>query len=124
MGASHGGGALSGKDGATVSRAATYGARWAARSLVDAKLCRRCTVQLSYSPGAAPVIHVDSYGTAKACGKTDAELATMLGRNFDFRTGCLQRDLGLKAPQFQNYSSYGHLGRDPAPAWEKSKELK
>merc|ERR1719162_2868307 len=66
---SHGGGSLSGKDGATICRAATYGARWAARSLVAAKLCRRCLVQLSYSPGTAPVsVRVESYGTAKACG--------------------------------------------------------
>lgn len=124
--ASHGGGSLSGKDGATISRAATYGARWAARSLVDAKMCRRCLVQLSYTPGTAPVsVRVESYGTAKACGKTDAQLAEVLLRNFDFRPGCLQRDLGLKAPQFQAYSSYGHLGRsDPESAWEKPKELK
>lgn len=122
---SHGGGSLSGKDGATICRAATYGARWAARSLVDAKLCRRCVVQLSYLPGSTPVVRVDSYGSAKACGKTDAELATMLMRNFDFRPGCLQKSLGLKAPQFQAFSSHGHFGRsDPEPEWEKPKELK
>jgi len=125
---SHGGCSLSGKDGATICRAATYGARWAARSLVDAKMCRRCSVQLSYTPGSSPVsVRVDSYGTSKAFGKTDAELASMLLRNFDFRPGCLQRDLGLKAPQFQTFSSYGHLGRsdlEAQPAWEKSKELK
>merc|ERR1719316_1140391 len=84
---SHGGGSLSGKDGATTCRAATYGARWAARSLVAAKMCRRCLVQLSYSPGNSPVsVRVESYGTAKACGKTDAELAQVLLRSFDFRT--------------------------------------
>jgi len=126
---SHGGGSLSGKDGSKVHRSATYGARWAARSLVDARLCRRCLVQLSYSPASPqPVsLHVNSFGTAKAFGKSDAELLNILQRNFDFRPACLQRDLGLKAPQFQNYSAYGHLGRldlDPLPPWEKSKDLK
>lgn len=125
--ASEGSGSLSGKDGSTIHRAATYGARWAARSLVDAKLCRRCVVQLSYSPGSPqPVsVHVQSFGSAKASSKTDAELASILLRNFDFRPGCLQRDLGLKAPQFQNYACYGHLGRtDLDSPWEKSKDLK
>lgn len=123
---SHGGGSLSGKDGGTICRAATYGARWAARSLVDAKLCRRCTVQVNFTPGSSPVsVRVDSYGTCKAFGKTDAELANVLMRNFDFRPGILQRDLNLKAPQFQTFSSYGHLGlSDLEPAWENSKVLK
>jgi len=122
---SHGGGSLSGKDGATISRSATYGARWAARSLVEAKMCRRCLVQLSYSPGSAVSVRVESYGTAKAFGKTDSELANVLLRSFDFRPGCLQRDLGLKAAQFQAFSSYGHFGRsDPVTTWEKPKELK
>ena len=30
----------------------------------------------------------------------------------------------LQVPQFQSFSSYGHLGRsEPEPAWEKPKEL-
>merc|ERR1719161_3011185 len=64
---SHGGGSLSGKDGSTICRAGTYGARWAARSLVEAKLCRRCLVQLSFSPGSPqPVsVSVNSYGSCK-----------------------------------------------------------
>jgi len=124
---SAGGGSLSGKDGSRVSRSAAYGARWAARSLVEARLCRRCKVQLSYSPvSTQPVsLHVDSYGTAKAFGKTDKELQDIISRSIDFRPGCLQRDLGLKVPQFQKYSAYGHFGRtDLDLPWEKPKELK
>nr|CAD7199648.1 unnamed protein product [Timema douglasi] len=50
----HGGGAFSGKDFTKVDRSATYAARWVAKSLVKAGLCRRCLVQwvlcnLSYS---------------------------------------------------------------------------
>lgn len=123
----HAGGSPSGKDGARVGRGAAYGARWAARSLVAARLCKRCLVQLSYSPGEAQPssVHVDSYGTAKACGKTDAELTAIVLQNFDLRLGCLQRDLGLKAPQFQQLAACGHVGRtDLDLAWEKSKELR
>jgi len=123
---SHGGLSMSGKDASRVCRSATYGARWAARSLVAARFCKRCQVQLSYSPASTQpaAISVDSYGTAKSCGKTDSELASIIARNFDFRPGCLQRDLGLKAPIFQKLATYGHLGRtDIELAWEKPKEL-
>nr|CAD7407953.1 unnamed protein product [Timema poppensis] len=41
----HGGGAFSGKDFTKVDRSATYAARWVAKSLVKAGLCRRCLVQ-------------------------------------------------------------------------------
>jgi len=120
-------GSMSGKDSTKISRSATYGARWAARSLVAANLCARASVQLSYIPGSAePVsVSVNSYGSAKSRGKTDSELAEILIRSFDFRPASLQRELGLKSPQFQKVSAYGHLGRtDLDLAWEKRKELK
>lgn len=42
----HGGGAFSGKDWTKVDRSATYAARWIAKSLVAAKLARRCLIQV------------------------------------------------------------------------------
>jgi hypothetical protein len=42
----HGGGAFSGKDPTKVDRSAAYAARWIAKSLVKAGLCRRCLVQV------------------------------------------------------------------------------
>lgn len=42
----HGGGAFSGKDYTKVDRSAAYAARWVAKSLVIAKLCRRVLVQV------------------------------------------------------------------------------
>lgn len=42
----HGGGAFSGKDFTKVDRSAAYAARWVAKSLVKAGLCRRCLVQV------------------------------------------------------------------------------
>lgn len=42
----HGGGAFSGKDYTKVDRSAAYAARWVAKSLVKAQLCRRVLVQV------------------------------------------------------------------------------
>lgn len=42
----HGGGAFSGKDFSKVDRSAAYAARWVAKSLVKAGLCRRALVQV------------------------------------------------------------------------------
>merc|ERR1711992_89134 len=73
----HGGGAFSGKDPSKVDRSAAYAARWVARSLVDASLCRRCLVQVSYGIGLAhPLsVFVDSYGTGLY---SDADLTKII----------------------------------------------
>lgn len=42
----HGGGAFSGKDCTKVDRSGAYAARWVAKSLVKAKLCKRVLVQV------------------------------------------------------------------------------
>lgn len=46
----HGGGAFSGKDYTKVDRSAAYAARWVAKSLVKAGLCRRVLVQVGETP--------------------------------------------------------------------------
>jgi len=120
----HGGGAFSGKDPTKVDRSAAYAARWAAKSLVAAKLCKRVIVQLSYAIGVPePLsVYVDTYGTA--IGKTDAELLAIVKANFDFRPGCLMRDLKLARPVYQASAAYGHFGRDNADfTWETPKQL-
>jgi|LauGreDrversion4_2_1035121.scaffolds.fasta_scaffold13057_5 S-adenosylmethionine synthetase len=124
---SHGGGAFSGKDTTKVDRSAAYAARWAAKSLVANGLCHRVLVQLSYAIGVVqPLsIHVDTYGSA-AKGYSDTDLRNIVVRNFDFRPGCIQRDLDLKKPQFQALAAYGHMGRTdlkPMPKWEEIKDL-
>ena len=45
----HGGGAFSGKDSTKVDRSAAYAARWVAKSLVKAGLCKRVLVQVRYN---------------------------------------------------------------------------
>merc|ERR1712158_347577 len=119
----HGGGAFSGKDYTKVDRSAAYAARWVAKSLVKAKLCRRCLVQVSYAIGVAePLsIMVMDYGTSS---KSSHELTEIVKKNFDLRPGRIVKDLNLKKPIFQKTSSYGHFGReDPDFNWEKPKTL-
>jgi len=121
----HGGGAFSGKDTTKVDRSAAYAARWVAKSLVAAGLCKRAIVQLSYAIGVNhPLsIFVDSYGTATN-GRTDTELTEIVKKNFDLRPGCIIRDLNLKRPMLRKTAAYGHFGRsDPDFTWEKPKEL-
>lgn len=117
----HGGGAFSGKDYTKVDRSAAYAARWVAKSLVKAELCRRCLVQVSYAIGVAEplAITVMSYGTSSI---SDNDLIEVVKNNFDLRPGAIVKDLNLKSPIFQKTSTYGHFGRDEF-AWEKPKSL-
>jgi len=117
----HGGGAFSGKDYTKVDRSGAYAARWIAKSLVAAKLCRRCLVQVSYAIGVAKPLSVfiNTYGTG---AKTDEELLAIIDRNFDLRPGRLVKDLNLNRPIYHKTASYGHFGRDDVP-WEEVKTL-
>merc|ERR1712106_1054979 len=119
----HGGGAFSGKDYTKVDRSAAYAARWVAKSLVKAGLCKRCLVQVSYAIGVAEPLSltVQSYGTAN--GKTEAELTEIVKQSFDLRPGRIVKDLKLKNPIFQQTASYGHFGRNIF-SWEQPKTLK
>lgn len=119
----HGGGAFSGKDPTKVDRSAAYAARWIAKSLVAAKLCRRVLVQVSYAIGVAePLsIHVDTYGTAT---RHEKELLAIVKKNFDLRPGMIIQELNLLRPIYHKTASYGHFGRDDADfTWETPKAL-
>ncbi|XP_024285477.1 S-adenosylmethionine synthase isoform X2 [Oncorhynchus tshawytscha] len=117
----HGGGAFSGKDFSKVDRSAAYAARWVAKSLVMAKLCRRVLVQVSYAIGVAhPLsISVFTYGSSQ---KSERELLHIVNKNFDLRPGVIVRELNLKRPIYQNTACYGHFGRSEF-TWEVPKEL-
>jgi len=117
----HGGGAFSGKDYTKVDRSAAYAARWVAKSLVKAGLCKRVLVQVSYAIGVAEPLSVTvfDYGTGS---KTSAELNEIVKKNFDLRPGRIVKDLKLKNPIFQQTASYGHFGRDIF-TWEQPKTL-
>ncbi|XP_016329309.1 S-adenosylmethionine synthase isoform X2 [Sinocyclocheilus anshuiensis] len=118
----HGGGAFSGKDYTKVDRSAAYAARWVAKSLVKAKLCRRVLVQVSYAIGVAHPLSISlfTYGSSE---KTEKELLQIVNKNFDLRPGVIVRDLNLKRPIYQSTACYGHFGRSEFP-WETAKSLK
>ncbi|XP_026496910.1 S-adenosylmethionine synthase isoform X2 [Vanessa tameamea] len=117
----HGGGAFSGKDFTKVDRSAAYAARWVAKSLVRAGLCRRCMVQVAYAIGVAEPLSITvfDYGTSH---KTQQELLAIVQKNFDLRPGKIVKELNLRAPIYQKTSTYGHFGREGFP-WESPKPL-
>jgi len=117
----HGGGAFSGKDFSKVDRSAAYAARWVAKSLVKAGLCKRVLVQISYAIGVAHPLSITifSYGTST---KSETELLDIVKKNFDLRPGKIVQELDLKKPIYSKTSCYGHFGRDEF-SWEKPKKL-
>lgn len=117
----HGGGAFSGKDYTKVDRSAAYAARWVAKSLVKAGLCKRVLVQIAYAIGIAHPLSITifSYGSST---KSEAELLDIVKKNFDLRPGMIVKDLQLKKPIYSKTSCYGHFGRDEFP-WEQPKKL-
>jgi S-adenosylmethionine synthetase len=110
--ARHGGGAFSGKDPSKVDRSAAYAARWVAKNIVDAKLARRCEVQLAYAIGVArPVsVMVQTFGTGTV---PDAMLEKIVAEVFDLRPRAIIDALKLKRPIYRPTASYGHFGRKP-----------
>ncbi|EYC31257.1 hypothetical protein Y032_0004g2057 [Ancylostoma ceylanicum] len=118
----HGGGAFSGKDPTKVDRSAAYAARWVAKSLVKAGICRRCLVQVSYAIGIAEPLSVMvfSFGTSAL---NEAELLQIVNDNFDLRPGMIIKELNLKRPIYERTAENGHFGHPSFP-WEQAKELK
>jgi S-adenosylmethionine synthetase len=113
--ARHGGGAFSGKDPSKVDRSAAYAMRWVAKNIVEAKLARRCEVQVAYAIGVAqPVsIMVDTYGTGAV---PDARLERAVREVFDLTPAGIVRALRLKRPIYTPTAAYGHFGRKPVTA--------
>ena len=113
--ARHGGGAFSGKDPSKVDRSAAYAARWVAKNIVEAKLARRCEVQVAYAIGVAePVsVMVDTFGTGEL---PDRRLEQVVREVFDLTPRGIIDTLKLKRPIFGPTASYGHFGRRPRTA--------
>jgi S-adenosylmethionine synthetase len=110
--ARHGGGAFSGKDPSKVDRSAAYAARWVAKNIVEARLARRCEVQLAYAIGVAhPVsVLVQTFGTGAL---PDPILERMVNQTFDLTPKGIIDALKLKRPIYRPTASYGHFGRRP-----------
>jgi S-adenosylmethionine synthetase len=122
--------ALSGKDPLRIDRIGVYAARYAAKNVVAAGLAEECEVQLSYSIGfARPVsIQVETFGTGT---KSDAEIADLLERHFDFRFAAILRDFNLrhlpslhKGRFYCQLAAYGQVGRtDLDLPWEATDKV-
>jgi len=110
--ARHGGGAFSGKDPSKVDRSAAYAARWVAKNIVEARLARRCEVQVAYAIGVAePVsILVDTFGTGAI---KDTRLEQVVRDVFDLTPKGIIDALHLKRPIYGPTAAYGHFGRRP-----------
>jgi S-adenosylmethionine synthetase len=110
--ARHGGGAFSGKDPSKVDRSAAYAARWVAKNIVEARLARRCEVQIAYAIGVArPVsIMVQTFGTGVL---PDVELEKIVDEVFDLTPRGIIDALKLKRPIYGKTATYGHFGRKP-----------
>ncbi len=110
--ARHGGGAFSGKDPSKVDRSAAYAARWVAKNIVEARLARRCEVQVAYAIGVArPVsIMVQTFGTGII---PDSEIERTVGEVFDLTPKGIIDALKLKRPIYSRTATYGHFGRRP-----------
>lgn len=112
-----------GKD--ATKRCGVYAARWVAKSLVVAKLCRRVCVRINYPTGARPIVYLNTFGTGT---KPDAELIQIIDSHFDLRPSALIKQLQLTRPMFAETGCYGHFGRHPKKGsegftWETPKAL-
>ena len=110
--ARHGGGAFSGKDPSKVDRSAAYAARWVAKNVVDAKLARRCEVQVAYAIGVArPVsVMVQTFGTGVI---PDTQIERIVNEVFDLTPRGIIDALKLRRPIYTKTATYGHFGRRP-----------
>ena len=125
--ACHGGGAFSGKDPSKVDRSASYMARYIAKNIVAAGLCKKCQIQLSYAIGIAQPtsVLIDTFSTSLVKEELIAEKVTEL---FKLTPKGIIESLDLKRPIYKQTAAYGHFGRtDIDLPWEhldKVNELK
>ena len=118
--ARHGGGSFSGKDPTKVDRSAAYAARYVAKNLVAAGLCRRAEVAISYAIGVErPIaVSVDTFGTGTI---PDAQIFELVTQFFDLRPGAIIKNFNLRRPIYRQVAAYGHFGRDDLDLpWEKT----
>ena len=121
--APHGGGAFSGKDPTKMDRSGAYMARYIAKNLVAAGLCKKCQVTLAYAIGAAePVmVEVDTFGTGTVCA--DDCLAEAVRFVFGLTPAEIISQLNLLTPRYTQTAAYGHFGRLEFP-WERTDQAK
>ncbi len=105
----HGGGAFSGKDPTKVDRSAACAARWVAKTVVAARLARRCEVQLAYAIGVSqPVsVRVDTFGTSRV---PETAIVKAVRACFDLSPQGMIDALDLRRPIYGGLAREGHFG--------------
>ena len=121
--APHGGGSFSGKDPTKVDRSGAYMARYIAKNLVAAGLCKRCQVTLAYAIGREhPVmVEVDTFSTGRYC--SDDCLTGAVQLLFGLTPGEILHELDLLTPRYLRAAAYGHFGHRDFP-WERTDKVK
>lgn len=114
--ASHGGGALCGKDPTKVDRSGAYMARYIAKNIVWSGLADKCEVAISYAIGKAnPVaVNVTSFGTGKI---SDEDLSELVKEIFNLRPAAIIEKLRLRNAIYSDTATYGHFNSSLFP-WE------
>ncbi|NQT58395.1 MAG: methionine adenosyltransferase [Bacteroidetes bacterium] len=113
----HGGGAFSGKDPSKVDRSGAYMARYIAKNIVSAGLCRRCEVEIAYAIGIPEPISilVETFGTGMV---PDSLIEEIVRKEFDLSPAGIIKNLNLLNPIYQKTAAYGHFGREGF-TWEE-----
>ena len=114
--ASHGGGALSGKDPTKVDRSGAYIARYIAKHIVWCGYAKRCEVGISYAIGKAnPVaFSVNTLGT----GIVSDEILTLAAQEvFNLRPAAIIEKLRIRNVIYSDTAVYGHFNSCLFP-WE------
>lgn len=114
---------LSGRDPTQVERSRAYMARYIAKNLVAARLCKRCQVTLAYAMGREqPIaVEVDTFCTGKYC--TDDCLAGAVQLLFGLSSGEIIQELDLLKPRYLRAAAYGHFGQRDFP-WERTGKVR
>lgn len=116
--ASHGGGALCGKDPTKVDRSGAYMARYIAKNLIWSGLAYKCEVALSYAIGKANPVAVDvtSFGTGSL---PDEQLADIVWEVFNLMPAAIIEKLRLRNVLYSDTAIYGHFNSCLFP-WENA----
>ncbi len=102
-----------------MDRSAAYAARWVAKNIVAAGLCRKCEIQIAYAIGVAhPVsVLVNTYGTETV---DYDKIYKTVNEKVDLRPAAIINHFDLRRPIYAKTASYGHMGREDIDVpWEK-----
>lgn len=116
----HGGGAFSGKDPTKVDRSGAYMARYIAKNLVAAGVCKKALVQISYAIGVVEPVSVMVEAQGLTCKVDNNQIEKCVRKLFNLTPGGIIKHLNLLRPIYEKTASYGHFGRElPEFTWEK-----